>query len=119
MSQATLFDWQEAPLPVRSTDPATSRAAARALPIRARQAECIEALRWLGVSSTADDVRQVLVSRGLDRARNEVASRLSELADPERWPDGALVRRVGVRANARGRGVATFVLTSAGREAAT
>jgi hypothetical protein len=112
--QLDLLSMPVDPLPARRDQP-TSRAAARALPIRARQQECLSALRWIGVSATADDVRKCLLEHNLDRARNEVASRLSELADPARWPDGPLVRRVGVKANARGRGVATFVLTEAGR----
>lgn len=101
----TLFDAPLEPLPVRSSDPETSRAAARELPLRARQQECVDALRWIGVSATADDVKRCLAEHGMDRERNECASRLSELEQLGR------VRKVGVRKNHKNKSVATWVLT--------
>lgn len=103
---ATLFDFLEPALPVRSTDPATSRVAARELPLRPRQQECVEALRWIGVSATADDVKRCLSEHGLQRERNECASRLSEL---ERL---GVVCKVGVRKNERNKSVATWRLVA-------
>lgn len=104
VQQLDLLSMPVDPLPVRSTDPATSRAAARDLPLRARQSEVVEALRWLGVSATADEVRQVLREHGFDRERNECASRLSELERLGR------VRKIGVKKNHRGKNVATWRL---------
>ena len=109
--QASLFDAPLDALPARRSDPATSKAAARELPLRARQAEVVEALRWLAVSSTADEIRGVLRERGFDRDRGEVASRLSELEHR------GFVRKVGVRKNHKNKSVATWVLTEAGRTA--
>ena len=103
--QASLFDAPVDPLPARSSDPETSRAAARELPLRARQQECIDALRWLGVSATADDVKRCLAEHGFQRERNECSSRLSELERLGR------VRKIGVRKNHRGKSVATWGLT--------
>lgn len=108
MSDLTLFDLPVDPLPVRSSDPATSRRAARDLPIRERQREVLVALRWLAVASDPAQIRDRLVASGMVRERNEVASRLSEL---ERL---GLVRRVGVRQGPRGRAVGTWSLTDAG-----
>jgi hypothetical protein len=116
VSQLSLLDLPLSKLPARSTDPATSKASARALPIRARQLEVLEALRLLSVASTAEDVQAVLAERGMRREKNEVSSRLSELADERRWPLGALVRRCGVKQGRRGRPNTTFVLTAQGRD---
>ena len=98
--QASLFDAPLDALPARRSDPATSKAAARALPLRARQAEVVE-----------DEIRGVLRERGFDRERGEVASRLSELEHR------GFVRKVGVRKNHKNKSVATWVLTEAGRTA--
>ncbi len=100
----TLFDWLEQPQSVRATDPETSRKALRELPLAPRQDEVIQALRGLVVTSTADDVKRYLAERGLLRERNEVSSRLNELAKLGR------VRKVGVRRNHRGRTVSTWKL---------
>ncbi len=102
----TLFDFLEDQQSVRRTDPPTSAKALRELPLRPRQQEVVDALRHLVVTSTADDVKRVLAERGLHRERNEVASRLSELAGmiPQR------VRKVGVRRNHRNKSVATWRL---------
>lgn len=103
--QAGLFDAPVSAAPSRASDPVTSRIAGRELPLRARQSEVVEALRWLGVSATADEVRTVLREHGFDRERGEVASRLSELERLE------VVRKVGVRKNHKNRSVATWVLS--------
>ena len=109
-----LFDMPAGPLPVRSSDPATSRRAARDLKLRQRQLECLTALRVLIVSSTADDIAAVLATANSETAqtRSEVASRLPEL---ER---AGMVRRIGVKQGRRGRAVQTWVLTADGRKAA-
>lgn len=111
----SLFDMPAAPLPVRSSDPATSRRAARDLPLRPRQQECIIALRHIVVSVDAAAIKGWLLAElGLHRERNEVASRLAEM---ERM-DPPLVRKGGVKAGPRGRPVALWSLTHDGREAA-
>jgi hypothetical protein len=104
--QLDLLSMPVDPLPARTSDPETSRAAARELPLRARQQECVDALRWLCVSATADDVKRCLAEHGMVRERNECASRLSELERLGR------VRKVGVRKNHRGKNVATWRLVS-------
>lgn len=115
MSAARLFDSPPAPLPARSADPETSRYSAKVLPLRARQREVVIALRHLIVSADAADIKACLSAElGLDRERSEVASRLSELERME----PPLVRKIGVKQGRRGRPVATYVLTAAGREAA-
>lgn len=105
----TLFDHVEPALPVRASDPATSRVAARALKVRVRQRECLEALRWIGVSATADEVKRCLAEHTMERERGECASRLKELLDL------GLVVRVGVKPNAKNRPVGTWTLSEAGR----
>lgn len=112
--QQSIFDAPPAPLPVRSTDPETSKRAARDLPIRARQHEVAVALRHMIVSASACDIAAFLVAEGFDRQTNEVASRLSEMAAM----DPPLVKRVGVKDGKRGRQVGTWVLTAEGRRAA-
>lgn len=102
--QLGLFDAPATAARHRRSDPATSRAAARDLPLRARQQEVVDALRLLSRSATADEVRLCLRDYGFDRERNEVASRLSEL---ERL---GVARKVGVRKNHRNKSVATWRL---------
>lgn len=103
-AQLGLFDTPVTAARHRHNDPATSRAAARELPLRARQQEVVDALRFLVGSATADEVRTVLREYGFDRERNEVSSRLSEL---ERL---GITRKVGVRRNHKNKSVATWRL---------
>lgn len=113
MAQPTLFDAPVDPLPVRSTDPATSRAAARRLPLRKRKAQVMAAVGWLdtaAASFTADEVLDVLRLTDPRWERGWVASRLSQLKR-----DG-LVEACGVAAGRMGADVSTFRLTAAGRE---
>lgn len=88
---ATLFDWDEAPLPVRTSDPATSRAAARSVDMGARKAEVVNALRLLAVSSTAHEIHEVCRRYGSRMDIGSVRSRLSQLES------AGLVRKVGVK----------------------
>lgn len=119
MTQDSLFDLPLSPLPVRSTDPETSKAAAKQLDVRERQAEVLVAMRLLVTSCTPTDIQRVLRERGMHRERNEVASRLAELGNPDKWADGmARVRKVGVKDGPRGRKVATWALTDAGQRKA-
>lgn len=107
----TLFDAPAAPLPVRSSDPATSRAAARRLPLRKRKAQVMHAIGWHTTGSfTADEVLDVLRVTDPRWERGWVASRLSQLKR-----DG-LVEPVGVAVGRMGADVSTWRLTAAGRE---
>lgn len=113
-AQATLFDAPADPLPVRSSDPATARAAARRLNMRARKRQVMEAIGFLNYGSpgsfTADEVLDLLRLRDPRWERGWVASRLSQLAR-----DG-LVERRGVAEGRMGADVMTWLLTSDGRE---
>ena len=84
----SLFDMPPDPLPVRSSDPATSRAAARSVDMGARKQEVIDAMRYLGYSATAHEIHAVCVSR---MEVGAVRSRLSQLRRDGR------VRVVGVK----------------------
>lgn len=88
----TLFDWQEAPLPVRADDPATSRAAAKSLALAARKAEVVDAMRLIGHSCTAHEILEVIHRYGSKIDIGSVRSRLNQL----RKDDGR-VKKVGVR----------------------
>lgn len=102
------------PLPVRSSDPATSRAAARKVNLRARKAAVMEAIGFLlyGAegSFTADEVLDLLRLRDPRWERGWVASRLSQLAR-----DG-LVTPSGVAEGRMGADVMTFRITAEGRK---
>lgn len=118
VTEPTLFE-MPATAAVRHSDPETSKVAYLQLKVRDRQAQVLTAMRRRVVPSTAEEIRSQLASTGIRQERNEVASRLAELADGERWPDRVpLVRRVGVRKNHRQRPVGTWVLTGRGREVA-
>lgn len=83
--------------------------------LRPKQAEVVIALRHRGVSSTAEQILDTLHAAGfLRRTKNEVASRLAELADTDRFPE-ALVRKVGKVRASTGKSVAAWDLTLAGR----
>lgn len=114
-AQESLFDTPiEGPLPVRSSDPETSRAAVLQLNVRERQAEVLRAMRHRIVSSTPEEIRSTLSAWGFRQERNEVASRLSEMASTKHF-DPPLVRKVGVKRNHRNRPVGTWILTAAGK----
>lgn len=92
MSEATLFDWDEPRLPVRSDDPPTSRVAAKSIDLAHRKQEVLDAMRLLGVSCTADEICGVLRSYRIPTEPGSVRSRLNQL----RVDDGK-VRKVGVK----------------------
>ena len=71
----------EAPLPVRSTDPETSRAGALDLMgrVKQRKREVIAALEVLGVPSPASAIRREMTRQGNIREIGTVRSRLSQL----------------------------------------
>lgn len=102
----TLFDLPSDPLPVRSSDPATSRAAARSVDMGARKQEVVNAMRYLGVSATAHEIHAACVSK---MEVGAVRSRLSQLRR-----DGK-VRVVGVKRVPKplgtGRNEQTWMLT--------
>ena len=106
---ATLFDWDEAPLPVRRSDPATSRAAARSVDMGARKQEVISAMRLLSRSATAAEIHAVVREDGSLMDIGSTRSRLSQLEA------AGLVRKVGVKVVPKpvgsGRQEATWVLT--------
>ena len=91
MSDAlTLFDVPADPL-VRRGDPETSRVAATRLRANAREAEVVDALRFLVCASTSHDIASHLAAYGLVRPVNTVARRLTSLERAGR------VRRCGVK----------------------
>lgn len=112
MNVPTLFDVPVDPLPARSTDPATSRAAARRVNLRARKAAVMDAIGFLVYgapgSFTADEVLDLLRLRDPRWERGWVSSRLSQLCR-----DG-LVERVGVAEGRMGADVTTYRLTRDG-----
>ena len=111
--QVSLWDLPVDPLPVRSSDPATSRAAARRLPLRKRKQQVMAAVEFVdaaALSFTADDVLDVLRQVDPRWERGWVASRLSQLKR-----DG-LVEACGVTVGRMGADVQTFRLTQAGRD---
>lgn len=75
----TLFDWDEPPLPLRSTDPATSRAAAKSLDLAARKQEVVDAMRLIAISCTAHEIVDVLRQYGSRMDIGSVRSRLNQL----------------------------------------
>lgn len=76
----------------RSTDPATSRVAAKSVATAARKQEVMDAMRLLGVSCTASEIVEVLRRYGSRMDIGSVRSRLNQL----RRDDG-LVEPVGVK----------------------
>jgi hypothetical protein len=110
VSAPTLFDFDEAPLPVRSTDVATARVAAKSVDVAARKAEVLDAMRLIGVSCTASEILGVLRQYGSRMDIGSVRSRLNQL----RRDDG-LVRPQGVKTvpkpQGSGRPEQTWVLT--------
>lgn len=113
-AQPSLFDAPATAGRSRKSDPVTSVIAGKMLPVRERQGEVLIALRHMvGLGADAAEIKGWLAAEfGLDRERNEVASRLAELERME----PPLVRKVGVKQGRRGRPVATWSLTHAGRE---
>ena len=91
MSGATLFDFIEPALPVRSTDPATSRVAAKSVNMRERKREVLDAMSRLAGSVTASQIQADLAAHRIVREGGSIRSRLNQLRE-----DG-LVRKVGVR----------------------
>ena len=94
----TLFDLPADPLPVRASDPATSRAAARSVDMGARKQEVLNAMRLLAVSCTASEIHSVLREYGSLMDIGSVRSRLSQLRR------AGLVRVLGVKQVAPPRG---------------
>lgn len=74
----------------RSTDPATSRAAAKSVNLKERKREVLSAMPR-GRSVTASQIQARLAGRGIVRESGSIRSRLNQLRE-----DG-LVRKVGVR----------------------
>lgn len=110
MTQPTLFD-RPADLvdPVRSSDPDTSAIGAESIRESAvnDRARIVGILRAIGPATT-DQVRSELRRQGIDRDRNVVASRISQLCRPAHGP---LVEDTGRRATKpNGRPVAIWGL---------
>lgn len=84
------------PRPVRSSDPVTSRAAARSINLKARKAEVLDALWHIGLCNssaraTASEVHRTARRRGSKQEPGSVRSRLAQLAT-----DGLVYRTGGV-----------------------
>lgn len=99
MSAPTLFDWDEPVLPVRRTDPPTSRAAARSVDVQKREAEVLAVLRVLVVATAGD------IADELRQQANCVARRLTTLELKGK------VRRGGVKTGPSGRACTAWRLT--------
>ena len=95
MTQASLFEWVADPM-VRAADPETSRVAAKQVRTNAREAEVVDALRFLVCASTSHDISAHLARYGLVRPVNGVARRLTSLERHGR------VRRCGVKVGPHG-----------------
>lgn len=107
--QEVAFDWDEPYLPARTSDPETSRKAAKSVKLKERKQEVLDSLKRLGSSSTARQIQQEMARQGIHRERGAVASRLSQLEHDH------LVAKVGVRnvptsAGGTGRDEATWSL---------
>ena len=109
MTEPSLFEMAADPLPVRSSDPATSRAAARSVDMGARKQEVVDAMRVLGVACTASEIHRVCREYGSRVDVGSVRSRLSQLRRDGR------VRVQGVKVvpppRGTGRHEQTWVLT--------
>jgi len=101
----------EPPLPVRTTDPPTSRVAALSVDVGARKQEVVDAMRLIGVSCTAHEIHEVLQQYRCRMDIGSVRSRLNQL----RRDDGR-VAKVGVKVVPKpvgsGRPETTWVLVS-------
>lgn len=110
MTQPSLFDAPATAGLSRSTDPATSRAAARSIDLAARKSEVVAAMRYIGVSCTADEITEQLRKMGVRMDAGAVRSRLNQLRKDDR-----AVRKVGVKCVPKpvgtGRPSTTWVLT--------
>lgn len=78
MSQASLFDSLADPF-VRSTDPESSKVAAKTLDANPRETEVLEALKRLVTASDTHAIQAVLGEYGLVRERNTISRRLTSL----------------------------------------
>jgi hypothetical protein len=111
---APTSDLRHHSLPVRSTDPDTSRFAAKVLDAENDRQVVLEALRAIGGRGTADEVWDFLdrTQPGKHWQRNAVSSRLAQLKDPRRFPAGVPVRDTRERELApSGRPVIVFEVT--------
>ena len=63
----------------RTSDPPTSKWAAESVDVNGREAECIQALRWLVTAGSTFDIQRVLAEYGIGRDRNCISRRLTSL----------------------------------------
>ena len=91
-SQLGLFEAPPTAGLSRRDDPRTSVVAAKSVDLAARKGEVLEAMRWIGVSCTADEISARLASYGIRMDPGSVRSRLNQLLK-----DDALVRKVGCK----------------------
>ena len=97
--------------PVRVSDPDTAAFAAAVLDAANDRQVVLEALRAMGGRGTADQVHAFLERTQPTKhwQRNAVSSRLAQLKDPKRFPDGPPVRATDERRTApSGRPVIVF-----------
>lgn len=103
-TQISLWDIPADPM-VRSDSRETSRAAAASVEKNHREAECIDALRYLAVASSTYDIQQVLATYGLHRDRNCLSRRLLSLVRK------GLVDDRGMKPGPHGRQVTAYRLS--------
>lgn len=78
-AQASLFETERNPLPVRSSDPVTSRAAAKSVHEAARKAEVLRAMAVIGAHCTASEIHARVLRDGGRMDIGSVRSRLVQL----------------------------------------
>lgn len=107
MTQGCLFELDADPM-VRKDSPETSRAAAKTVNVNARERECLDALRFLVVASSAYEVACCLQQRNIPRQVNCVSRRLGSLVKK------GLVDARGVKPGPYGRDVTAYRLKGLG-----
>lgn len=103
----TLFELTPPDPLVRTTDPETSKAAAKSVDVNPREREVIDALRLLTVASSAFEIAECMANYGLSRDKNCVSRRLTSLTRK------GLVDARGVKPGPYGRTVTAYRLASA------
>lgn len=109
----TLWDVPVDPLPARTSDPATSRAAARGVNHKERKREVLAAMRAMSRPAPASEIQRVMRSQGVIREIGAVRSRLAQLRRDGRTRTTGGVRTTAVDDGGTGRAEQLWILTEA------